>query len=470
MVTLDQQTQVIQGLSGRRAAVIGLGVSNVPLIRFLVRCQMSVRAYDRKREEDLDSAIRSLEGCGVEFSLGTDTIQGLRDFDMAFVSPGVRPDREEFREAREAGVEFCSEIQLLFRLALAPIIGITGSSGKTTTTTLTGLILEEDYRSRAGRKVYVGGNIGQPLIEKILDIRADDIIVLELSSFQLKPLRQSPNIGMVLNVTPNHLDIHPDMDDYIWSKENIIRHQAPGDTAILGADNAITREMAGRAPHGLMTFSAISPVERGAFLQGNTLILRDGRDTAVLDRRELRIPGMHNVENALAAICASHAAGASADSMRKAITDFHGVEHRLEKVREVDGIAFINDSIATSPARTIAALNALESPIVLIAGGYDKHLPFDDMAELTLDKVKAAVLIGVTASKIEASIRAAATRRGVDPPILVRRESFEEAVRTAGDMASAGDTVLLSPACASYDMFSNFEERGRLFKALVQAL
>ena len=477
----DVQTSVLRGLAGKRAAIVGIGVTNVPLIRFLVGHGVHVTACDQKQEGSLASELTSLAGLDVQYLLGPGYLDALPGFDIVYLSPGVNPGQPEIEAARLAGAAISSEIDLVLRLSAAPTVGITGSSGKTTTTTLTGLILSEDARRHhPARQVLVGGNIGAPVIERVLTVGPDDLIVLELSSFQLKLLKVSPRVAAVLNVTPNHLDVHPSMEDYVWSKENIVRYQSDDDWAVFGADNDVTQLMAERAPGQIMSFSASRPVPRGAFLDGDRLVMRWSErcssggsggsgtgDTVVARRSDLKIPGIHNVQNVLAAIAVCAALGAEPGAMRDAIAAFSGVEHRLEPAGEIDGVVFINDSIATTPSRTIAALAAMERPIALIAGGYDKHLPFDEMARLALGKVHTVALVGVTADKIAQAFEEAADRAGVQPPTIIRADTFREAVEAARLAARPGDAVLLSPACASYGLFRNFEERGRTFKQLV---
>lgn len=461
--------QFMASLDGRHAAVVGVGVSNVPLIRFLCRAGARVTAFDQKPESELARELRELQGFPVNYRLGDGYLDTLPDFELVYLSPGVSPDQAGIRAARDAGAQFSSETDIVLRLARCQVVGITGSSGKTTTTTLTGRILTEYAQAEgSGRRVLVGGNIGTALVEQVMDLSDRDLIVLELSSFQLKSLRVSPDIAAVLNVTPNHLDVHPDMDDYIWSKENIVRHQSDDDWAIFGVDDEVAGAMARRAKGRQALFSAADEVERGGWLLGDELMLRWGGDAVrVLRRRDLLIPGMHNVQNSLAAMAISRAAGADVNSMVSAVSSFRGVEHRLEPVAEHKGVSYINDSIATTPTRTIAALRAVERPVVLIAGGYDKHLPFDEMADQAMGRVKAAVLIGVTADKIEHALIDAAERARVEPPVIIRALEFDEAVHAANDCACSGDAVLLSPACASYGMFRNFVERGRTFKEIV---
>jgi len=477
----DAQTAFLKGIQGKRAAIVGIGVTNVPLIRFLAAHGVKITACDQKREDSLASELRSLAGLDVQYLLGPGYLDALPGFDIVYLSPGVDPGQPEIEAARRDGVAISSEIDLVLRLSAAPTVGITGSSGKTTTTTLTGLILREDARRHyPSRQVLVGGNIGAPVIERVLTCGPDDLVVLELSSFQLKPLEVSPRVAAVLNVTPNHLDVHPSMDDYVWSKENIVRYQSDDDWAVFGADNDVTQLMAERAPGQIMSFSVSRPVPRGAFLDGDRLVMRwsagsgsrgsgasGAGDIVVAQRSDLKIPGMHNVQNALAAIAVCAAAGADPEAMRDAIAAFSGVEHRLEPAGEIGGVIFINDSIATTPSRTIAALTAMECPVVLIAGGYDKHLPFDEMARLALGKVHTVALVGVTADQIQQAFEEAANRAGVQPPAIIRADTFREAVEAARLASRPGDAVLLSPACASYGLFRNFEERGRTFKQLV---
>lgn len=478
----------LAALRGRHAAVVGIGVSNVPLIRFLCRAGARVTAFDRRDELDLASELAALAGFDVEYRLGPGYLDTLGQFGLVYLSPGVSPDQPEIVSARGAGAQFSSEIDVVLHLARCPVLAVTGSSGKTTTTTLVGRVLARHAEAHVpARRVMVGGNIGEALVEKALDVAPDDIIVLELSSFQLKPLCVSPDIGAVLNITPNHLDVHPTMEDYAWSKGNILRHQGREGWAVLGADSAPAAAFASEAPGHVAMFSVERRVECGAWLEGTSLMLRwsDGQELAVMDRSQLLIPGMHNVQNALAAMALARAAGADAESMAQSISSFRGVEHRLEPVAELGGVQYVNDSIATTPARTIAALRAVERPIVLIAGGYDKHLPFDDVADEAIGKVRAVVLIGVTAPQIEeallnararwaasAAAASATAAAPIEPPAIeiVHADTFERAVGEAARLARPGDMVLLSPACASYGMFRNFVERGRTFKELVSVM
>ncbi|MCL4516750.1 MAG: UDP-N-acetylmuramoyl-L-alanine--D-glutamate ligase [Firmicutes bacterium] len=497
-------------LAEKKVAVVGLGVSNQPLIRFLARKGARVTGCDRKSREafgEKAGVLAELEKLGVGLRLGEGYLEGLGAFELIFLTPGMRRDLPEIEAAQRAGAVLSSEMRLFFSLCRAPIIGITGSSGKTTTTTL----LYEMLKA-AGRQVHLGGNIGQVLIERVEEIPPEAAVIMELSSFQLQDFTQSPHIAVVTNVTPNHLDQHSSMEEYLEAKRNILRFQKPGDFAVLNLDNEVTREMAGGVKGGLMPFSRGQELKEGVFLRGDEIICRWGRqvtqgslnipgasDGAIKEERicragELKLLGTHNVENVMAAAGAAILAGVPVAAIRKVAATFRGVPHRLELVRRMNGVDYYNDSIATSPARAMAGLRSFDRPVVLIAGGYDKHLPFDEFAEEVVGRVKTLVLVGVTTPLIEEAVRkagarvashasinvavnaaAGASRPGVPHdgqvgPAIVRCMTFAEAVRAASAAAGPGDVVLLSPACASYDMFPNFEKRGELFRELVNAL
>jgi UDP-N-acetylmuramoylalanine--D-glutamate ligase len=464
----ERQRKILRAFEGKRVAVAGLGRTSVPLVRLLSSFGARVTVFDKKGQPELAAQLEQLRGSVYELRAGTDSFEGIGCYDYLFPSPGINPDRQDFLAAKSAGVKFGYEIELTIELAECPVIGITGSSGKTTTTTLVGLMLEQASRRRGKGSVMVGGNIGRPLVEEVLQAGPQDFAVLEMSSFQLKFMRTSPDISAVLNITPNHLDVHPSMEDYISSKANILAFQSKDSTAVLGADDPAASSLASICKGRVLWFSAEAEVGAGAFLKGDELVLRmPGRaDEPVMSRKDIKIAGMHNVLNVLAAMTVSAAAGAEASDMRAAVLGFTGVEHRLELAGEKDGVLYVNDSIATSPARTIAAIKAFDRPIVLIAGGYDKHLPFDGMAELALGKVRHLVTLGTTAQKIEEAFASAAARTGKELPYIERAVTFDDAVKAASRAAQAGDVVLMSPACASYDMFNNFEERGRRFKEL----
>ncbi len=449
---------------GRRATLIGLGTrTHVALARYLVACGAVVRISERKPREELAREIALLGDLPVELCCGGHRDADVLDADIVFVSPGVPRDLPILETARRRGIPISSEIELVFARCQAPIIGITGSAGKTTTTALVGEILRA-----AGYTVHVGGNIGVPLIERVDAIAPTDRVVLELSSFQLEALRQSPWIGAILNVTPNHLDRHPTFEHYAESKFNLLRYQRPTDVAVLGADDPVAAGFAPRCPGRLRWFSAARSVAAGAFRRGDELIARDEEGEAVIARVEmLRLPGPHNILNILAASAVARAAGAPLPAISAAVTSFRGVEHRLELVRELAGVRYVNDSIATTPERTIAALHSFDCPIILLAGGRSKHLPLDAMAETIAARVRVLIAFGEMAEEILAAVRAAP---GSAALLTRRAETLEAAVHLAHALARPGEVVLLSPAGTSFDQFRDFAERGQRFKELVWAL
>lgn len=451
---------------GKKVAVVGLGISNLAVIDYLLPRKAIITACDRKTAEELGERFDALKDKPIQFSLGESYLEGLSAYDVVFLAPGLPKELPQIKALANSKVKISSEMELFLSLNPAKTIGITGSSGKTTTTTLIGKMLDVEHC------VHVGGNIGTPLLGRIGDITREDWVVLELSSFQLEILHQSPNIAVVTNITPNHLDVHPSMEAYIAAKKRIFQFQSSNDILVVNYDDPTTRAFAEQAKGKVYFFSRRTELEQGAFVRDRRIIVRNvppvassaERDLCSVD--ELRLIGAHNVENVLAAVTAAALAGASPEALVSVITTFTGVSHRLELVREIDGVRFYNDSIATTPTRAIAGINAFAEPIVLIAGGYDKNLPFDEFAEVVVKKAKAVVLMGTTADKIERAIREKEKLLGRKIE-LVRAQSFEEAVTTAGDLASPGDVVLMSPACASYDMFRNFEERGNRFRELV---
>ncbi len=468
-------------LGGRRAAVVGLGVSNLPLIRFLLRSGAEVTGMDRKGPEELVDRYPELRSLGIGLELGPGYLGRLPEFDLIFLAPGIRKDLPELAAARERGAEIASEIGLVLERCRAPVIGVTGSAGKTTTTTLIGEILKAD-----GREVYVGGNIGRPLIEVVDSISPAAVVVLELSSFQLQLVRRSPGIGLITNLSPNHLDVHASLEEYLDAKKNIFRFQPAAGWTVLNRDQPATRALAAECRGRVAFFSRLEELERGAFLRGKLIVFRGpGGERAVCDLAHIRLPGQHNLENVLAAAAVTSCYGAAPKAIARAIAAFEGVEHRLELVRELGGVRYYNDSIASTPERTMAALRTLDGPLHLIAGGYDKHLAFGELARemLASGKVKTLLLIGATAGKIEAAVReATASEAGDRPPFagggagaspwpeVLRLPDLAAAVHAARSRTRPGEIVVLSPACASFDMYRNFEERGRHFKELVAAL
>lgn len=456
--------QFKEELRGKRVAVLGIGVSNQPLIRYIVKLGAVVTACDRKGREQIGEVCNEFESMGVKLKLGEDYLDGLTGFDMIFRSPSLRPDLPGLIDAKDNGTYVTSEIEEFMKYCRGTVIGVTGSDGKTTTTTLIYNMIKEE-----GYKAWLGGNIGIPLFDKLDEISEKDIVVLELSSFQLMDMDVSPHIAVITNLSPNHLDIHKSMKEYIDSKKSIYRHQKPDDILILNDDNDITKGMEHEALGNVRLFSRQREVSSGAYLKGEYLVLTDnGEEHVICNMNEVKLLGLHNIENMLTA-CSAVADLCSIDSMRKTATTFTGVEHRMEYVRDVDGVKYYNDAIATSPTRAAAGLNAFQQKVILIAGGYDKNIPFDELAKTGVHKVKLLILVGATADKIEDAFNAEMERSGIRIPI-VHGSSLEDAVNIARREGRKGDIVTLSPACASFDMFRNFEEKGNKFKEIVNKL
>ena len=447
----------LDSLSGKNILVLGLGVSNRPLVRMLLEHGCDVTGCDAAPYEKLEEEVLALEARGCRLKTGPDYLQDLSG-DVVFRTPGLQPNLPELAALREAGAQITSEMEAFFRVCPCPIIAVTGSDGKTTTTTLISRLLEQ-----AGRKVWLGGNIGAPLLPLAEQMDPADFAVVELSSFQLMDFPLSAHVAVITNLAPNHLDWHRDMAEYVDAKQNIYRAQGPGDTLVLNMDNALTHAMRGEAPGECLEFSRQGVPEKGVYLRDGKI--RDARTgEVILEQSDILLPGIHNVENYMAAICAVRPF-VSKEDVRQVARTFGGVEHRIELVRVKDGVRFYNDSIASSPSRTIAGLRSFDEKVILIAGGYDKHIPYDVLGPEICAHVRLLVLCGATAPKIRDAVLACP-----DPPEIVELDDFTEAVRTAAARAHAGDVVLLSPASAAFDKFKNFMVRGRFFKELVRSL
>jgi UDP-N-acetylmuramoylalanine--D-glutamate ligase len=442
-------------LAGRRALVIGLAREGVDLTRFLTRHGAEVVVTDRKSAEDLQEAVSQIEDDNVTLKLGGHHVSDLDRIDVVYASPGVPPEHELVQAARKKNIQLSSLVELFFALCPAPILGITGSAGKSTTTSLMG-----DIFAAAGRDVFVGGNIGRPLLGQLGHMSRSSWVVMELSSFQLEPLDVSPHIALVTNVTPNHLDRHPTMEAYWAAKGQILAHQSPSDWAVLNADDAWSLRY---RPRGRLLRFSLEGVVEGAYLAGQQLMLLG---EPLLEVGEVPLRGRHNLANVLAAAAAAHTAGIDRESMRAGIRAFQGVAHRLQTVAERDGVRFVDDSIATAPERSIAALQAYDEPLILIAGGRDKHLPMQAWAALIAKRVKHVVLLGEMSDLVEAAIQAA----NPSYTALSRAATMDEAVAQAAHIARSGDVVLLSPGGTSYDMYRDFEEKGRDFVRAVAEL
>lgn len=456
--------QFFEKIQGKRIAMCGIGVSNTPLIEKFLKMGARVVACDRRSRDQIGELADSLEAQGAELRLGSNYLENL-EVDMIFRTPGMQFDLPELKKARANGIAVTSEMEVFFDLCPATIFAVTGSDGKTTTTTLISEMLKAE-----GKNVFIGGNIGKPLLPEIENITEDDFVVVELSSFQLISMRKGPDVAVVTNVAPNHLDVHKDMDEYVGAKKNILLHQNAFSRTVLNTDNEITKGFSDDVRGQKMYFSMKKPVKNGAWLSedGYLNLSYRGISVPLLHKDDIAIVGDHNIENYLAAISAVWGY-VGADSIVKVAHDFKGVEHRIEFVREVQGVKYYNDSIASSPTRTIACLKAFKQKVILLAGGYDKQIPFEPMAPYVTEKVKLLILNGPTADKIEAAVKNDDNYK-VDNPKIVRVNDFQEAVKVAHEMAVPGDVVALSPACASFDAYPNFVARGKHFKELVEKL
>lgn len=457
--------QYFDSLSDKKVAVLGIGVSNRPLIRMLLARGIHVLACDKTPREKLDAEVLELEQAGAVLHVGEGYLDDVRA-DVVFRTPGMRPDVPELLEAKAHGAVITSEMEAFFAVCPCPILGVTGSDGKTTTASVIAELLKAE-----GRRVWLGGNIGRPLLADAEQMTPDDLAVLELSSFQLMDMPYSPQVAVLTNLAPNHLDVHRDMAEYIASKENIYLHQSARDTAIFNADNAITRDLSGKVVGRARLFSRQEEVADGAFVRGGAIWLRDAAgEREVLPLADIRLPGWHNVENYMASLLAVDGLVRD-ETVRRVAREFAGVEHRIEFVRELHGVRYYNDSIATSPTRTIAGLRAFPHKVVLIAGGYDKHIPFAPLAPEVVEHVKTLILCGATAEAIErAVVESDAYETAAERPRILRCKDLREAVDAAYFCAESGDVVTLSPACAAFDCYANFMERGRAYKEMVKKL
>jgi len=455
----EMVNKYFEALKGKHVAVLGIGVSNRPLIRMLLSFGVSVTACDKTERENLDAEVLELEQQGAELRVGAGYLDSLTA-DVVFRTPGMHPNIPALQSLREQGAVITSEMEAFFSVCPCPILAVTGSDGKTTTTTLIAEILKQ-----AGKTVWIGGNIGQPLLPVADQMASDDLAVVELSSFQLMNMTQSPHVAVITNLAPNHLDVHKDMEEYIAAKENLYLHQNAADLVVLNADNAITASFGPKVKGRCVSFSRQTAQPNGAWFDGETVFYKG---EAVMKRSDILIPGLHNVENYMAALCAVEEY-ASAEDVLTVARRFGGVEHRIELVRERNGVRWYNDSIASSPTRTIAGLHAFEQKVILIAGGYDKKIPFDVLGPEVTAHVKRLVLCGATVDKIRQAVLESPDYIEGNPDI-VTVNTLRDAVRDAADHAETGDIVTLSPACASFDQFKNFMLRGEAFKKLVREL
>ncbi|MBQ9838801.1 MAG: UDP-N-acetylmuramoyl-L-alanine--D-glutamate ligase [Oscillospiraceae bacterium] len=446
-----------QSLKGKNIAVLGLGVSNRPLVKLLLSFGCAVIGCDRTPREKLDKEVLQLEEMGCRLSLGETYLDSV-SADLVFRTPGMHPSNPGILRLRQGGAEITSEMEVFFELCPCPIIAVTGSDGKTTTTTLIAEMLKAE-----GKRVWVGGNIGTPLLPVCDQIQPSDFVVVELSSFQLMDMHRSPQRALITNLAPNHLDVHKDMDEYVEAKKNIYRFQNDDGILVVNADNALTAPLQG---NGLTcSFSRQGRPGCRVTLLDDKICL-DGKP--IVNTEDILLPGVHNIENYMAAIL-TVADLVSEQTVQKVAKTFGGVEHRIELVRVKDGVRYYNDSIASSPSRTIAGLRSFSKKTILIAGGYDKQIPFDELGVEICSRAKAVYLNGTTASAIRQAVENAPNYIPGNP-VLVDCADFADAVHKASAVARSGDIVLMSPACAAFDQFKNFIERGKCFKKLVMEL
>lgn len=450
----------INEVKDKNITVIGFGVSHRPLVKLLLEKGANVTVRDKKSVEELGEEADALSG-KVEFITGEKYLENIGG-EIVFKTPGMRNDKPEFIEAVKNGSELISEMELFFRLCPCKIFAVTGSEGKTTSTTLI-----YNFLTAQGYTCHLGGNIGKPLLPDIENIKPEDFAVVELSSFQLNDMTQSGNISVVTNITPNHLDWHTSMDEYIEAKKNIFKYQNEKGVLIVNKDDELALSCAKEAKGEVRYFSFKGETENGVYLAENGDIISTlcGEKSVIMNRSDIKLPGDHNVQNYMTAAAAVHGFVEN-ETIKKIAREFGGVEHRMEFVREFEGVRYYNDSIATTPTRTIAGLKAQTQKIIVIAGGYDKNLDYSPLAPYLVKHVKHMVLCGATKEKIK---NALLNCKDYDPKELTveETEDFKSAIYAARKAAKAGDIVYFSPASASFDMFPNFEVKGRFYKDTV---
>ena len=462
----------MENWSGKKVIVIGAARQGTALSRYLASKGAQVILTDMHSLDDLPANLPDLEKLGIQLRLGGHPLELLEGADLVCVSGGVPLTIPFIQAALQRGIPLSNDSQIFLEACPAQVIGITGSSGKTTTTALVGLMAQKYFEMKQnGHRAWVGGNIGNPLIEQVDQIDEDDLVVLELSSFQLELMTRSPQIAAILNITPNHLDRHGSMQAYIAAKSRILRFQHAGDVAILNRDDPGSWSLAEHLKSDLISFGFQKPdsKQNGTYIYKDAIWLQLGRESLkMLPLEWIQLPGRHNIANVLAACAIAAAASLALPAIQTAIEEFTGIPHRLEFIRNINGADWYNDSIATAPERTMAAIEAFEGPLVLLLGGRDKNLPWEDLAQLIHQRVRAVVLFGEAAGLIEKAL--GAVKKGETLQVISRCNTLEEAVQAAAKLAQPGDTVLLSPGCTSFDAFKDFEERGEYFRKLVNAL
>ncbi len=458
--------QFKKDIKEKKVAVLGIGISNIPLIKYLINLGVDVTAFDKNTSENLKDALSELEGLPVKYSIGSGYLSKLKGFNLIFRTPGMRPDVPELMEALANGAELTSEMEVFLELCPAQVFAVTGSDGKTTTTTLIYKILSEE-----GYNCWLGGNIGTPLLSKIDEVKESDKVILELSSFQLMTIKNSPSVAVITNISPNHLDVHKSLQEYIDAKKNIFLYQKAKDKLVLNHDNDVTKAFPSEANGEFIYFSRAATLESGIVLKNNKIVVKSkDKEIEIVDVNDIIIPGVHNIENYMAATAAT-IDYVKPETIAKIAATFTGVEHRIELVREINGIKFYNSSIDSSPSRTIAALSTFKNKVILISGGKDKGIPYEPIGQVIAEKVKILLLIGATAPRIEEAYNNYVHQTDIESEVkIIHCSTYEEIVTRAYTEAVPGDCIILSPASTSFDMFKNFEQRGNVFKELVNRL
>ncbi len=449
----------------RKVAVIGMGVSNLPLLDYLYEKKANVTIFDEKDLDSIsDDIMEKIREYGFQFHFGENCLEYLKNFNLIFRSPSCLPTRKELEEEAKRGAIVTTEIELLMKMCPCKIVGVTGSDGKTTTTSLINAILKH-----AGYNTFLGGNIGTPLFTRLNEMKPSDVVVLELSSFQLMGMEVSPHIAVITNITPNHLNIHKDYQEYIDAKKNIFKYQEQDDILVLNYDNEITKECAKEAHGKVVFFSSKTKLDNGYIVDEDVIKkCEDKVRKHILNVEDVILRGEHNYQNIATAIAATSSM-VDIEKAIEAIKEFKPVEHRIEFVREIDGVKWYNDSASSSPSRTLSGINAFKEDIILIAGGYDKNLDYTPLAKTIVNKTKALILIGQTANKIFDAVKSELELENKELDIYMCN-SLEETIQIAKKRAKSGQVVLFSPASASFDMFKNFADRGNKFKKLVNEL
>lgn len=449
----------------KRVAIIGMGISNIPLLDYFYDLHVCATVFDTKQISQINpKAIQKIEKYGFDFISGKNALDKLIGFDIIFRSPSCMPDIPQIATEVERGAILTSEIEMVLKLAPCKIIGVTGTEGKTTTTSLINCIIQ-----KSGKKCFLGGNIGKPIFTQIKDMTEDDVVVVELSSFQLTDINVSPNISVITNIYPDHLNVHKSYEEYQEAKKNIFKYQSENEIVVLNYDNEITKEFTKDVKGKTIFFSSNEKLENGYIYDKMDKTIKyceDGIRRHIVKKDDIKLRGIHNYENICAAFAATKTI-ADIDTQIEAVKEFYGVEHRLEFVKELDGVKWYNDSIGTSPPSTIAGLNSFDEDIVLLAGGSDKGLDYKEVGEAIAKKVRVLILTGPTTEKIEKATKKALEGKTVE---IYYTTNMKESVNLAKELAVKGDIVLLSPASASFDLYKNFEDRGNQFKECVNSL